>query len=476
MLTNVSNDVRFNGTAKAESLLSTGDNVTIDGKGGGDTITGSDAYGEVFAFSSAYGDGNVISNFGANDTIRATGGNIVDAQAQGDDILVSLKGATKSGTVLLQGAAQYIDDVEFNKTSLVINAAKNIDNAEDRVLLTGSDKNDVITNSGENVTIDGGKGNDQITGSNFADVYVFGAFSGNDVITNFGSGDILKINSGAISSVVKSGDDYVVTVTDGLNHTGKVTLSGVGSKNLSVKGNYITIDEVREFVNDAADVKVEGTDFDDMIFNFGGKATLNGRGGNDTLYGSDLYEEVFEFGATGGRDLITGFSENDSLRITAGNIESQQKVGDDYVVEVKSNSYSGSVTLEGAGKYEFKKVVDETGTYLVVEHNNYIVNTASGIKVEGLADTVTPDVITNSGEHVTIQANAGNDTMTGSNFGDLYLLASNTGDNVITNFGPGDSIKATAGTLQDKKTWQTVGDDVIVTIKGTSFIGVETLL
>ena len=96
---------------------------------------------------------------------------------------------------------------------------------------------------------------------------------------------------------------------------------------------------------------------------------------------------------------------------------------------------------------------------------NKIVNEADGVKVVGSNDA---DSIVNYGADVTIQANAGNDTITGSEHGQLYLFSSAYDDNVITNFGVNDTIKCTSGKIVDVKT----GDnDALVSLKGTKYKG-----
>ena len=102
---------------------------------------------------------------------------------------------------------------------------------------------------------------------------------------------------------------------------------------------------------------------------------------------------------------------------------------------------------------------------------NNVVNWKNGMKVVG---TDGADFITNGGENVTIQANAGNDTVYGSENGELFLFASTHGKNVIVNFGGNDTLAMTdsKGTL----TTAIKGEDAIVSIKGSKKTATVTLV
>ena len=150
----------------------------------------------------------------------------------------------------------------------------------------------------------------------------------------------------------------------------------------------------------------------------------------------------------------TNFGVNDTLKITAGSIQTRAAIGDDYVVNVKGTNYGGAVTLGGAGNYNFI----QKGKVLTVAALNYVVNSTDGVKVTGTGGA---DVITNSGERVTIEAKGGNDTIYGSDeFGELYSFNYNSGDNVIANFGVNDTLKSTSGTISTSLD----GEDAVVTI------------
>ena len=452
------------GTAYADYITNTGANVTIKGSKGSDTITGSDEYGEVFAFAYTHGD-NLITNFNTNDTIRSTSGKL-SYEKSGDDVIVSI---TKSGTsskITLQGAGAYT--FKINGSVLTANNGPVTQiNSDDDKRVTGTDDDEIIINTGERVTIQANGGDDTIEGSDeYGDVFVFNAVDGNDVITNFGAGDVVSIGSGTVQSAMASGKNFIITVKQG-SEVGTLTLKDMKSK-IKVKDDAFIYDGVNQIINRADGRKVVGSEIGDSITNTGANVTINGLGGNDTLTGS-AYGELFQFASDGGNDLITNFGVEDTLQITGGSIASTLASGSDVIVNVKSGVYSGTITLGGAAGYVFNEVVTEETRYLTVERVNYVINRDDDVKVTGTAGA---DYITNSGVNVTIQAGAGNDTIDGSEFGEVFAFAQTDGDNLITNFGANDSLAVTSGMI---KSVAVEGDDVVVTINNAKKTATVTL-
>ena len=86
-VTNSRDNVKFIGTSDAEWLINTGQHVTVEPRGGDDTITGDNDSIKSTAgkFNSLATDGdNVIVNFGANDTLRMTSGTSMTGARDGD--------------------------------------------------------------------------------------------------------------------------------------------------------------------------------------------------------------------------------------------------------------------------------------------------------------------------------------------------------------------------------------------------------
>ena len=337
--------LRITGTDGRDSIVSSGDRVTIDSKGGNDTITGSDEFGEMYLFASNYGN-NVVTNFGKNDTLRVIAGNLRSVEMADGNAIVSMKGATASGTVTLQGAGDYTF-IQNGNTLTAVPYNVSVNN-RDGVKFTGSGDADSLYNTGANVTIQGNGGNDTITGSEHGEWYLFASNHGDNVVTNFGVNDSLKCTGGSIATVRTVGNNAVVSLK-GAKYSGSVTLVGASDYDFVQSGNVLTVKHANEMSNDKDGERFTGTGGDDYMINSGENVTIQGAGGDDTIEGTNDGNTLYRFGAADGNDVIYNFSRSDTLRVTSGNIESYYADGADYIIEVASGSASGSVRLKDVG-------------------------------------------------------------------------------------------------------------------------------
>ena len=312
------------------------------------------------------------------------------------------------------------------------------------------------------MTIAPGKGNDTIYGSNYGEVFAFAYNSGDNVILNFGKNDTLRSTSGTISAITKDGNDQIITIKKG-SSKGTITLKNSANLMLKSTGTVLTVDDVNVIDNDRDSIKVTGTAKRDYITNAGENVTIQAGKGNDTIIGSDLYGETYLFSYASGDNLITNFGTNDTLTSTSGTL-TYKKVGSDAVVTITKSKTVSTVTLQGAGDYDFVK----SGNTLTVKQIIPIENDQDGIKVTG---TTGDDYIINSGENVSIQAGKGNDTIDGSIFGEVFMFSYASGNDVITNFGVNDTVRNTSGTMS----YKTSGDDVIVSITKSKTTATITL-
>ena len=458
---NRGNRVSISGGAGNDFIDDRGENVTINGGAGNDTIALGGG-GALIQYSSAHGN-DVIENFGVNDTIQLTAGSLSATAVRGGDLIATIAGATYKGTLRFINLAGSRLNVNGKKLTLETLSANVIVNSNNNTLISGSASADSIINTGRNVTIASGGGHDTITGSSYADVFTFGANAGNNVITNFGKGDSLRVSGNTIKSHYASGNNEIVNLSGGT-----ITLLGAGGNLFRQSGAILSLsDDTVNYINNTTDgANVVGTDDNDVIVNSGASVTINGGAGNDSITGSDLYGEVFAFGANDGNDVITNFDANDTLRITSGTLQAITREGENAIASVRGASRNGTITLLGAANLLFK----QDGNVLTVDNVNAIDNRTARITVNGTGGR---DYITNSAERVTLNGGAGDDTFEGSDFGEMYLFASNTGNNVITNFGKNDTIRCTAGNIA---TIMTLGNDAIVSLQGTSYNGTVTLL
>ena len=449
------------GTAGKDLIMNSGQYVTIDGNGGDDTIIGSE-YGETFLFDAIDGNDTIV-DFDANDVLRIMSGTIQSAAASGNDYVISVAKGDSVGTVTLKDISAA--KMRRKGDAFVLDGGANkILNSADTVQLTGTDFNDSIINTGNNVTINGGQGDDTIDGSSYGEMIMFGADGGHDLVTNFGKNDTLRITFGAIQSTMRAGNDVIVDVKSAL-YSGAITLGGAAGYAFNRDGNDLTVENVTYKVNRDDNKKVTGTSKAEYITNSGANVTIAGSKGNDTMEGSN-FGELYTFAYTHGNNVITNFGANDSLKMTSGKTMKYSTVDDDVIVTLASGSSKSTITLKNAAQYSFETL---SGNVLKVKSVNSIVNTEDGEKLTGSSGR---DYIVNTGEHVTIQSNKGNDTIEGSDeYGDLFLFAYTHGNNLITNFGKNDTLKSTSGTLS----YAIDGEDAIVSITKSGKTATVTL-
>ena len=456
-----------------------GENVTVNGGNGNDTIEGSDEYGTTYDFD-AMGGNDVITNFGSKDTLRITFGDITETVVSGNDLILTVAlyegaGEDETGTITLKDGAplrNYLVWGGDGNNELTVDKVVTTKNSAANTLISGqtaTGSRDYIINTGNNVTINSGGGNDTITGSTtYGEVYQFNQLSGDNVITNFGKNDTLQVNSGTVTQTV-DGNDRIFTITQGSN-TATVTLKNGASKefveNVVSNGTNFVTDLVNEVNNTKSGVKVTGTNGREYIVNTGANVTIEAKGGNDTITGSD-FGEMYNFSSGEGDNVITNFGDNDTIRMTAGKKMTWAEDGDDMIVTLKGTAFTGTVTLKDAAG----KTLVKNGNYLTVKTIDTINNSDDNVQVAG---TEFDDLIVNSGDNVSIKPGVGKDTIVGSDsYGEVILASSADGDkNIITNFGSNDSLKMIAG-----KTLSTSvsGNDVIVSFKGKSFSSTYTL-
>ena len=219
----------INGGAGDDLILVSGNNTTIFGGTGNDTMTGSSEYINYFQYS--IGGGNdIITNYKDLDEISILDGEIANVSLNGSDFIIKLKkwGKTDVGSLTIQNSitkrirvrrangnyvyydpADYIKGIVNNVTDIYDSpnhqgggynfgndttiktgvGDDRITNTGNRVLILTDDGSDTVTATGRttrdtvsNVTIDAGPGDDYIT-SNASDSSIEGG-DGNDLIHN----------------------------------------------------------------------------------------------------------------------------------------------------------------------------------------------------------------------------------------------------------------------------------------------------
>ncbi len=261
-----------------DSLKGDTGNDTLIGGRGNDTMTG-DADDDVFVYSN--GDGNdVITDYEENDKVRIASGTVSTITTSGNDVIltigsgkITLKDAKDKVITYIEGGVEkrYPDVVQFDGTTAKIlegytedsfdtaeyeatgQTVRNIDASEvtHDISITGNKEANSIVGSAENDTIDGaagkdvlsggdgddviigGKGNDTMSGGIGADTFVYTLGDGNDVITDYTSSDIISLKSGAVTSAVVNGDDYIFTIGSG-STKGTITVRGAATRYVQI--------------------------------------------------------------------------------------------------------------------------------------------------------------------------------------------------------------------------------------------------
>ncbi len=466
---NGTDNVKVNGTDGNDYIINVGQGVSIAAGTGNDTIEGSDGYGEMFIVSSADGH-DTITNFGANDSIYMTAGKEMKWSTVGNDVIVTVKGNAFTGTMTLKDAATYDFITSSNKKYLVVdNGINYITNGKDKVKVTGTDGADWIENAGEHVTLESKGGNDTIVGSTFEELFMFGAADGNNLVMNFGEDDTLKISSGSFDRIDKEGKDAIVCLKNG-NNLSYITLEGAGAYDFAQTNNVLTVKHVNRITNRLDNRKIVGTTGTDRIINYGEHVTIQVGTGDDTITGSSTYGELYQISSSDGNNIITNFGLNDTLQMTAGKTMTFKTVGDDVIVTLKGTAFTGVETLKGAASLPLKTVKKNNLWHLIADGITTVANSKNNVVV------TTPggrDYVVNTGSGVTIQGSTGDDTIEGSDaFGEMFNWSSAYGNDVILNFHSNDTLYMSSGKSMD---WSTVGDDVIVTLKGNVATGTVTL-
>ncbi|MBR4382613.1 MAG: hypothetical protein IKP64_03550, partial [Selenomonadaceae bacterium] len=276
-------------------------------------------------------------------------------------------------------------------------------------ILYGEAGNDAVRGDAGNDSLNGGTGNDTLTGGDGKNVFIFGKNSGNDVITDYTSGqDKIKLLDGEITSSsisgsdvvlqmglsdtikIKGGKDQKITVIDGdgkettkvYNNSGGGGSTISGGKTLKVTKTKVTLDSsyanadasaMKSAVNitgNAAANSILGGKGKDTLYGGDGNDTLLGKAGNDKIYGQNgddfLWGESGNdtlFGGTGndvfiysaGKDVIADFTVGDKISLGAAISKSSVK-GSDVILTIGS----GTLTVKD-GKGKSLSLIDKTG-------------------------------------------------------------------------------------------------------------------
>ena len=142
--------------------------------------------------------------------------------------------------------------------------------------IIGGDANDVLLGEDGNDILKGGAGNDTLFGGPGKDILSDG--SGNDILDGGCGNDILSPGAGDNYIDGGPGDDIILYAGDVVNEIGIYV-----DLNNSICQHPHGLDEIHHVEN------IYGAPYEDIMISSSMDNVLNGEGGNDTLYGYDIF-------------------------------------------------------------------------------------------------------------------------------------------------------------------------------------------
>ncbi len=386
------------GTIYDDTISATGENVSIDGISGNDTISYSATADILFDAEQVTVDGdNVVLTNGDNSvtildakdkTIILNG---VETVISGEVVPLEISNDKKSTLI----TATSLDDTITNtgKKVTIDSGAGNdsITNSGNKVSIVASTGNDTVNNTGNNVTVNAGDGDNTVeyTGTSRGSIVAGG---GNDSITAIDS-DNISINTG-------DGDNYVlnafayydsegnfVAKNDNPNKSTKSTVIG-GSGNDTITNQGINNgkidagegDNYIELYHSYSNTVTTGAGADSVIVSKGSSINVYTGEGDDSIIGrlGEIEDDDWSFGgyatidAGAGDDYIAPlYSDNSSIFGGAGN--------DTIIINGENTTINGGdgndyieLTDDSTGEYEAAVVVASAGNDTVVNYSSVV--------------------------------------------------------------------------------------------------------
>lgn len=344
--------------------------------------------------------GNTIFTLSDNSKVTITGGadKVIRYTEDGETIEKfndkDVVNFNKKGTSATLISSYYDDSFDNTSYSDYANSLVSIDasEVEHSLSITGNKKANYIVGTSQDDYIDGGEGadklyggdgsdtlvggkaNDTLTGGDGDDTFLYYNGNGNDVITDYQQGDVVKIASGTVKSVDVKGSDYIIAVG-----SQKITVKNAADKYLAVadandnvtwypddptakltytKGGTVTIN--KGYKDKTFDVNVFESGFKGKVYTINASAVTHvmtiigndeansivGTSQKDTIYGGEG-ADVFVYNKGDGNDKILDYEEEDTIAINGVTVKNvaKSKNGQDVVLGLSNKS---SITVSGA--------------------------------------------------------------------------------------------------------------------------------
>jgi len=310
-----------------------------------------------------------------------------------------------------------------------------------RTLVAGTDSADLFENSSSNEKIEGGLGDD---------IFVVDFGGGNDLITDTGGNDTLKIvfrdaeNNAQLDTMYKDGSDLVVEMRDGQTTTtvedafeGDNAIETInafhagGNWGEGILGNLYLLDDENIASGDHIAVGTNTADTYDSTADGKNGLAIFAAGGDDTITTGDGTQYIF--GGAGddilnggeGDDTVLGEAGDDTIYMSPGVDQEDGGEGTDTLILGDwAGSYSGTLNLENGDNF----AAGGDGST-----SNHKIYNFENVKTETTGDMT---IIGTDGDN-TIQTGDGNDVISGGAGNDL--INPGRGDDTI-DAGDGDDI------------------------------------
>ncbi len=413
------------GGAGNDFISLSSDDILVNGGTGDDTIDGRNGFDNIYQYEMGDGD-DVILNISRYDTIQITGGSY-STVANGDDIIIKVGDGSitvkdgKNTNFKISGAASGNDVVGTSGDDTIYNTIMGAS-------VNAMDGDDTISNSGYNSTILSGAGNDSIYNHYGEQSKLYGG-AGNDTIYNY-INDNVTLYGGTGNDYIYNyaGDENYINGGDGKDtiyheSAGSSTIEGGTGKDYILLedsyGNTINggADNDTIEINGAENTVIGGTGNDYIIFDINEEYALyrseNVNEEDEMLY-YQLAGNFFQYENGDGKDTITGFDSNDTIKIASGKFTTT-KSGSDFIINVGN----GSILLKNAvpDKYSKVHIINSSGSVAVYNDWSIMSGTSGNDSLKNISDIVTvkgldgDDTIYNIGHYVYIEGGNGNDSI-----------------------------------------------------------------
>jgi len=509
---------KLTGTSGNDTLSGDSESDMLDGRAGNDILQGG-AGNDIYLFNLGDGQDTILDydySSGNVDTIRFGAGIAMDDitfshSGYGGALVLGINGATDQLTIENWNYGNYyhIEKMEF------------ADGTVWDIPIVGTSGDDYLTGDSGNDTLNGGAGNDTLVGGTGNDTYLFNLGGGQDIISEFdtsaGNVDTIRFGAGITADDItfsRNGNDLVLSIN---GTTDQLTIHNWGYRDGYQIERVAFVDgsswDALYLQTQIPAPTFEGTSGNDTLtFWKGESGTFQGMEGDDMLYGSDgndildggagndylaggLGNDVYVFGLGGGQDSIYDSDSSAGnmdtvlfgIGITADDITfSHGGYGGDLVLGI--NGTSDQVTLQNWGygdDYRIERVEFADGTAWDAAQLQALA-TAAPIIGTGASDSLSAW----AAENATLRGLGGNDALFGNDGNDILdggtgndYLSGNTGnDTYLFNLGDGqdtiaeydnnagsiDTVRFGAGIAAGDITFSRSGNDLILSINGTS--------